>query len=82
MAVGDFRMLLEQDPRIYPFTRSLDEVTLLVLGNFSDDEAPVDLPDAAEWATSRLLLGNYPTPDASTPGIVLRPWETRIYRRG
>ncbi len=82
IAIGDFTMLLEQDPTVYAFTRSLDGVTLLVLGNFSGDEAPVDLPDAAEWATSDLLLGNYPAPEGPTTGIVLRPWETRIYRRG
>jgi oligo-1,6-glucosidase len=82
VAVGDFALLLEQDPRVYAFTRSLDNVTLLVLGNFSADEVPVRLPDAAEWAEADLLLGNYPTPDGSAPGIVLRPWETRVYRRG
>ena len=75
-------MLLEQDPRIYAFTRSLGDVTLLVLGNFSADEVPIGLPDSAEWAMSELLLGNYPTLDGSAPRIVLRPWETRIYRRG
>jgi oligo-1,6-glucosidase len=82
VAAGDFTMLLEQDPRIYAFTRSLHGVTLLVLGNFSGDEAPVGLPDAAAWATSELLLGNYPTVEEWASGIVLRPWEARIYRRG
>ncbi len=82
VALGDFAMLLERDPTVYAFTRSLAGVTLLVLGNFSADAAPVDLPDAADWAASELLLGNYPAPDGSTPGIVLRPWETRVYRRG
>ncbi len=82
VALGDFAMLLEQDPRVYAFTRSLDGVTLLVLGNFSADEAVVELPDAAEWAAAELLLGNYPAPDAPAAGIVLRPWEARIYRRG
>jgi oligo-1,6-glucosidase len=81
VAVGDFTMLLEQDPQVYAFTRSLDGVTLLVLGNFSSDETPVELPDAASWAASQLILGNYPAPDESATGIVLRPWETRIYRR-
>jgi oligo-1,6-glucosidase len=82
VAVGDFAMLLEQDSRVYAFTRSLDDVALLVLGNFSADEVPVGLPDAAGWAEADLLLGNYPTPDESAPSIVLRPWETRVYRRG
>ncbi len=82
VAVGDFTMMLEQDPRVYAFTRSLDRVTLLVLGNFSSDEAPVELPDVAGWAASDLLLGNYPPPEGPVTGIVLRPWESRIYRRG
>ncbi len=82
VAVGDFTMMLEQDPRVYAFTRSLDGVTLLVLGNFSSDEVPVELPDAAGWAASDLLLGNYPVPEGPVTGIVLRPWESRIYRRG
>jgi oligo-1,6-glucosidase len=82
VAVGNFGMLLEQDPRVYAFTRSLDDVTLLVLGNFSADEVPVGLPGAAEWAESDLLIGNYPASDGPAPGIVLRPWETRVYRRG
>jgi len=81
VALGDFTMLLAEDPRVYAFTRSLDGVTLLVLGNFSSEDAPVDLPDAAEWASSELLLGNYP-PSEARASIILHPWETRIYRRG
>lgn len=81
VALGDFTMLLEQDPRVYAFTRSLDGVTLLVLGNFSSEQTPMDLADAAEWAGAELLLGNYPPP-AAPPALVLRPWESRIYRRG
>jgi oligo-1,6-glucosidase len=79
IALGDFRMLLPDDPTVYAFTRSLDGVTLLVLGNFSGDEAPVDLPDVGEWAASELLIGNYPAPE-DDGRIVLRPWETRVYR--
>ncbi len=75
-------MLLEQDPNVYAFTRSLDGTTLLVLGNFSGEDAPVDLPDVANWAASELLLGNYPVPEGAADTIVLRPWETRVYRRG
>ncbi|HYH11040.1 MAG TPA: alpha-glucosidase [Thermomicrobiales bacterium] len=77
---GDFEMLLEQDPKVYAFTRSLGGVTLLVLGNFSSDEVPVTLPDAQEWAQEELLIGNYP-PRTGDDGIVLQPWETRVYHR-
>lgn len=32
---GDFTMLLEEDERVYAFTRRHEDVELLVLGNFS-----------------------------------------------
>ncbi len=76
---GDFTLLLPDDPAVYAFTRELDGTTLLVLGNFTGQNVPVDLPDVAEWASAELLLGNYPAVDGV--GSSLRPWETRVYRR-
>ncbi len=81
IALGDFDMLLPNDPAVYAFTRALDGVTLLVLGNFSGDEVDVNLDDADAWASEELLIGNYPLRDGEN-GIILRPWETRVYRRG
>jgi oligo-1,6-glucosidase len=78
---GDFQMLLQDDPAVYAFTRSLGDTTMLVLGNFSSDNVPASLPDAEEWAAETLLLGNYPAPEGSEVGITLRPWETRVYLR-
>ena len=42
IATGDFTMLLEDDERVYAFTRSLDGDELLVLGNFTGDAVDVD----------------------------------------
>jgi oligo-1,6-glucosidase len=81
VALGDFDMLLPNDPAIYAFTRSLDGVTLLVLGNFSSDEVRAGLDDAEAWAREDLLIDNEPPRD-DEDGIVLRPWETRVYKRG
>lgn len=82
VATGFFTMLLERDPKIYAFTRSLDQDELLVLGNFSSDDQAVDLPDEVKWvASGNMLLGNYEKPDSSCTDIVMRPWEARIYRR-
>jgi oligo-1,6-glucosidase len=36
VAHGDFTMLLPDDPKVYAFTRTLDDVTLLVIGKLSD----------------------------------------------
>jgi oligo-1,6-glucosidase len=74
VAHGDFTMLLPDDERVYAFTRRLGDTELLVLGNFSGDDAAVALPEA----DGELLLGNYP--DAGEP-LRLRPWEARVLRR-
>ena len=68
VAHGDFTMLLPDDERVYAFTRRLGDDELLVLGNFSGEEAPVALDDPG----GELVLGNYS--DAGEPGV-LRPWE-------
>jgi oligo-1,6-glucosidase len=74
VAHGDFTMLLRDDERVYAFTRRLGDDELLVLGNFSGEDAAVDLPDPG----GELVLGNYA--DSGEPGT-LRPWEARILRR-
>ena len=78
IAIGDFEMLLATDPVVYAFTRTLDDTTLLVLGNFSSQPAEVHLDDAESWVGAEILIGNYPAP---TDGLRLRPWEARVYRR-
>jgi oligo-1,6-glucosidase len=82
VAQGDFRMLLPHDERIYAFLRRLDDVELLVMGNFGSETVSVELPDAEEWAAAELILSNYPDVEGGEPGrAVLRPWEARVHRR-
>ena len=84
VAHGDFTMLLPEDERIYAFTRQLDDVTLLVLANFSGAPAAATIPDGAQWAAAEVVLGNYSGSGAPTtdPGgaIRLRPWEALVLR--
>ena len=47
VAHGDFTMLLADDAVVYAFTRRLDDVELLVLGNFSSEPVTADVPSAA-----------------------------------
>jgi oligo-1,6-glucosidase len=76
VALGDFTMRTPDDERVYAFTRRLGGVELLVLGNFS--AAEVEAPEAREWASAELVLGNFEPPaDHGT----LRAWEARVYRR-
>ena len=62
---------------MYAFTRRLDGVELLVLGNFSGGPVAPELPDAGSWAGAEVLVGS-PAPDG---GLALAPWEGRAYRR-
>lgn len=77
---GEFELLLEEDERIFAYTRTLDGEQLLVLGNFSDTEVALPLDDATDWSAQELVIGNYPVTE-SGPEVVLRPWETRVYHR-
>jgi len=72
VAVGDFAMLLPDHEHVYAFTRSLGDVTLTVLGNFSGSIQEVGLDDDP----GELVLSNY-----AAPAPTLRPWEARVYRR-
>lgn len=81
VALGSFTMLLRDDPKVYVFTREYEGTELLVLGNFSSDKVLVRLENGAEWAKTEFLLGNYNDVRKEVSGIVLRPWETRVYRR-
>jgi oligo-1,6-glucosidase len=81
VAHGDFTMLLWDDPHVYAFTRRLDDVELLVLGNFSGETVMPDVPDPAEWAGAQMLLDNYPSRDEHRTQVVLRPWEGLVLRR-
>jgi oligo-1,6-glucosidase len=83
VAHGDFTMLLPEDRDVYAFTRTLADVQLLVLGNFTGRDVVAAVPDAEVWAGAELLLCNVePAPATHGPtGIALAPWEARVYRR-
>jgi oligo-1,6-glucosidase len=80
VAHGDFTMRMGGHEHVYAFTRRLGDVELFVLGNFSG--APADAPDALEWASAELVLGNCPPPETEAGHGTLEPWEARVYRRG
>ena len=81
VAHGDFTMVLPDHDTVYAFARRLDDVELLVLGNFSGTDVHVDVPG---WADGEVVLGNYPDAEhpcgSGDPGA-LRPWEARVHRR-
>ena len=81
VAHGDFRMQLEDDARIYAFTRRLHDVELLVLGNFSSEPVVPEIADARAWARAEVLIGNCAAPEPARADLGLEPWEARVHRR-
>ncbi|MFC6287070.1 alpha-glucosidase [Nocardioides sp. GCM10027113] len=90
VAIGDFTMLLPDDPRVYAFTRRLGATELLVLANFSAEPVRPALEGELEgwpeaWLDAELVLGNLagePGGDVTAgTGPELAPWEARVLRR-
>jgi len=79
VALGDFTMLLEDDPHVYAFTRALEGTELLVVVNVSGEPASfAAIPDAEAWAGAELVLTNA---EPEPRGLELGPWEARVHRR-
>ncbi|MHC2997897.1 glycoside hydrolase family 13 protein [Microbacterium sp. HJ5] len=76
---GDFAMLLDDDPHVYAFTRTLDDEQLAVFGNATGEPRTVEAPFALDGVA--VLIGNYGD-DPVVRGTVLglRPWEAVVYR--
>ena len=69
-------MLLEDDERIYAFTRRFDDTELLVTANFS--------ADTVDARTSTRRVGRGRGRDRQRDrgdDLSLGPWEARVYRR-
>ncbi|MBK9713545.1 MAG: alpha-glucosidase [Kouleothrix sp.] len=78
---GTYDLLLDDDPAIYAFTRTLGDERLLVILNFSAGTPAFALPDEVACAGHELLIGSYPAdPADDLRALTLRPYEARVYR--
>ncbi len=78
---GSYDLILEEDPAIYAFTRSLEQERLLVILNFTGSEADLVLPDDLAVNIAELLIANYPVDENQRiHNLALRPYEARVYR--
>ena len=77
VALGDFTMLLEDDPVVYAFTRRLGDVELLCVANFSGEPVTPAVPGWEDWTGTPVLIGNV----AGADGPELAAWEARVHRR-
>ncbi|MES5953146.1 alpha-glucosidase [Bacillus fungorum] len=77
---GTYDLLLEDDPQIYAYTRTLNDEKIIVISNISKEEAVYNEGSFA-LERKRLLLNNYEVSEhEQVTTITLNPYETRVYR--
>jgi len=78
---GAYDLILDDDPEIYAFTRTLEDDRLLVVLNFRKSTPVFVLPTDVSFADKELLIGNYAVdPAEDIRRLTLRPFEARVYR--
>ncbi|WP_010529372.1 alpha,alpha-phosphotrehalase [Lentibacillus jeotgali] len=75
---GDYQLLLEDDARIFAYTRNWNNEKLLVVSNFYEEEAAAPI-DIGQTNGVQLLISNYPDTDQTFDQLVLRPYESVVY---
>jgi len=76
ITLGDYELLLPDDPDLYVYTRSYQCEKLLVVCNFSPKVKIFPLPE--QFADSKLLISNEKTPDFKF-SAVLGPFGTAVF---
>ncbi|WP_026887956.1 glycoside hydrolase family 13 protein [Clostridium beijerinckii] len=77
---GDYHCFLEDDEKIFCYTRTLQTQTLLVILNFSGEYVVFTLSSRIRYSNYRLLICNYDcNKDECIRKIQLKPYESRVY---
>lgn len=81
LVYGDYHLILEEDDKIYAYTRTLGEEKVLVMVNLFKERAHFHLPLEYKGSAYQLLLSNYDIKEEQNVNhIVLQPYEARVYR--
>ena len=70
---GEFELLMEEDEQVFAYTRTENNMKMLVCANFSKEAADIGLPD--EWKDMEMLICNY---KEKVDENKLRPYESMI----
>lgn len=77
---GTYDLILEEHPSIFAYVRTWKDEKLLVIANFTEDECVFEMPEESVSSRSELLIHNYDVQDETIESIVLKPYETRVYK--
>lgn len=75
---GDYRLLLEEDPRLFVYTRNYNNETLLVVSHFYEGETSFQVPSELQDMKAELVLSNYHDSEWKKE-MPIRPYESVVY---
>lgn len=76
LVYGAYQILQAEHPDIYAYTRTLDDQKMLVLLNFTDHSASIELPEINSIQETH--INNYKTLSIENEKIVLEPYQAVI----
>ncbi|MBO0342281.1 glycoside hydrolase family 13 protein [Flagellimonas profundi] len=77
LVYGSYELVAPEHPNIYAFTRILDDKTVLVLLNFSEETSETKLKD--EWDNPSILINNYPDVEFFENSVKMKPYQAIIF---
>jgi oligo-1,6-glucosidase len=76
---GNYSLLLPKHPALFAYTRQLNDVTLLVVCNFSAQFQGLPLKQLPDLSNATPLIGNLPKEEWPLAPDTLAAWEARVY---
>ncbi|MCB0476368.1 MAG: alpha-glucosidase C-terminal domain-containing protein, partial [Flavobacteriaceae bacterium] len=77
LVYGDYKLLAETHPTVYAYTRTLGDVQMLVLLNFSETNSKLQLPELESVA--KIVINNYDDVLIGDDSIQLQPYQAVIF---
>ena len=77
---GDYVDLCINHKKIFAYTRTYNNEILLCISNFSNKETKYKLPKHLVSKEKELLLNNYNVNNINEETLILKPYETRLYK--
>jgi oligo-1,6-glucosidase len=76
---GGYDLILEDDPEIFSYVRTLEDEKLVVICNFYGNEPTFVLPKDLQFSSSELIISNYDVSEGNVEEFTLKPYEARVY---
>ncbi|MGL4336841.1 MAG: glycoside hydrolase family 13 protein [Turicibacter sp.] len=73
---GDYELLCADDESIYAYSRSFEGKKIVIVSNFFDRMATIQLP---EMKIKKMIISNYPAQEIKEQTLVLRPYESMVF---